>query len=61
MKYLDTKEFAAKHGITPGRVRQLLAEGRVYPADKVGGTWLLYGNSVIVAPHHRHGTTTSTA
>ena len=55
MEYFDTKEFAAKHGITAGRVRQLLAEGRIYPARKVGSVWLLYGNSVIVAPHDRHG------
>lgn len=60
MIYLGTKEFAEKHNITPGRVRQLLAEGRIYPAHKVGSVWLLYGNSVIVAPHDRHGGTTIT-
>lgn len=55
MRYLTTKEFGEKHGITPGRVRQLLAQGRVYPSQKVGSVWLLYGNSVIIAPHDRHG------
>jgi hypothetical protein len=53
-RYMTTREFGAKHNISDSRVRQLLRENRVFPAEKVSPRlWLIYPNAVIVAPYHR--------
>jgi hypothetical protein len=49
------KALAVMLGITPGRIHQLILEGRVYPCRKTGASWVMLGNSVIIAPHDRHG------
>ncbi len=54
MKMYSTAEFARKHGVSDSRIRQLLLEDRIFPRQKLGsGQWILYGNSVIVAPYER--------
>ena len=54
MKLYTTKEFAEKHGVSDSRIRQLLAEERIFPHQKLGnGRWVMFGNSVIVAPYDR--------
>lgn len=54
MKLYGTKEFAAKHGVSDSRIRQLLLEDRIFPHHKLGnGRWILFENSVIVAPYDR--------
>ena len=53
MKYFDTKEFATKHGITPGRVGQLLVEGRIFPVKKVGRGWIIASNATVIRPPER--------
>jgi hypothetical protein len=45
----STKTFGAKHGISDARVRQLLRNGRIYPAEKIGDMlWIIYPNAVII-------------
>ena len=39
MEYMTTKEAEEKWNISERRIRQLLAEGRIEGAVKVGGTW----------------------
>ena len=39
MKYMATKEAEAKWNISERRIRQLLDEGRIEGAVKVGSTW----------------------
>jgi hypothetical protein len=52
MKGYSTTTFAKKHGISGSRVRQLLREGRIYPAQKVGErTWYIWDNAVIIPPY----------
>lgn len=54
MKMYSTKEFAEKHGVSDSRIRQLLLEDRIFPRQKLGcGRWIMFGNSVIVAPYER--------
>ncbi len=54
MKVYITAEFARKHGVSDSRIRQLIAENRVFPRQKLGnGRWIMFGNSVIVAPYER--------
>jgi hypothetical protein len=54
MKLYTTKEFAQKHGVSDSRIRQLLAEERIFPYQKLGnGRYVMYSNSVIVAPYER--------
>ena len=54
MKLYSTKEFAEKHGVSDSRIRQLLLEDRIFPRQKLGnGRWIMFGNSVIVAPYDR--------
>ncbi len=54
MKLYSTAEFARKHGVSDSRIRQLIAEDRVFPRQKLGdGRHLMFENSVIVAPHER--------
>lgn len=50
----STKEFARKHGVSDSRIRQLLLEDRIFPRQKLGNSqWILFGNSVIIAPYER--------
>ena len=54
MKLFSTRQFAEKHGVSDSRIRQLLLEDRIFPRQKLGnGTWILFSNSVIVAPYER--------
>ena len=54
MKLYSTRQFAEKHGVSDSRIRQLLLEDRIFPRQKLGnGYWILFGNSVIVAPYDR--------
>ena len=54
MKLYTTKEFAEKHGVSDSRIRQLLAEERIFPHQKLSnGRYVMYSNSVIVAPYER--------
>jgi hypothetical protein len=54
MKTYSTSQFARKHGVSDSRIRQLLAEERIFPYQKLGsGQWILFSNSVIVAPYDR--------
>jgi hypothetical protein len=49
-----TKEFAEKHGVSDSRIRQLLAEERIFPYQKLGnGRYVKYSKSVIVASYER--------
>lgn len=38
---LTTQEFAKRLGVSPGRVRQFLVQGRLPHAVKVAGAWLI--------------------
>ena len=51
MQLFSAKEAAERWGISEVWLRELCRKGRVAPCDKVGGTWLIYGNSVILDPH----------
>jgi len=54
MKLYSTAEFARKHGVSDSRIRQLIAEDRVFPRQKLGnGRHIMFANSVIVAPYER--------
>jgi hypothetical protein len=54
MKILSPSQFAQKHGVSASRIRQLLAEDRICPRQKTAsGHWILFANSVIVAPYDR--------
>jgi len=54
MEAYSTSQFARKHGVSDSRIRQLLAEERIFPYQKLGsGQWILFSNSVIVAPYER--------
>jgi hypothetical protein len=54
MKIYSTADFARKHGVSDSRIRQLIAEDRIFPRQKLGnGRWIMFGNSVIVAPYDR--------
>jgi hypothetical protein len=56
MEILGTSQFGAKHGVSASRIRQLLAEDRIFPRQKTAsGHWILFANRVIVAPHARPG------
>jgi hypothetical protein len=40
--------------MTDGRIPQLLLEARIFTRQKLGnGRWIMFGNSVIVAPYDR--------
>jgi len=54
MQLFSVKEAAERWGISEVWLRELCRKGRVALCDKVGGTWLIYGNSVILDPHERH-------
>jgi len=54
MEAYSTSQFARKHGVSDSPIRQLLAEERIFPYQKLGsGQWILFSNSVIVAPYER--------
>ncbi len=54
MKIYSTAEFAQKHGVSDSRIRQLIAEDRVFPRQKLAnGRYIMFANSVIVAPYDR--------
>ena len=53
MKLYSTKEFAKKHGVSSSRVRQLLLQGRIYPAERLSSGWIIYPNAVVVPPFER--------
>lgn len=40
MALLSVKEYAARHGQDGGRVRLLIAQGRI-PAKKIGSQWAI--------------------
>jgi hypothetical protein len=51
MEIYNPSQFAEKHGVSASRIRQLLAEDRIFPRQKTAsGHWILFANSVIVAP-----------
>lgn len=39
--YLTVAEVAAALGVSTGRVRQLLGQGRIYGARKLGRDWMI--------------------
>jgi hypothetical protein len=52
MQLYSPAQFGAKHGVSASRIRQLLAEDRIFPRQKIAsGHWILFSNSVIVAPY----------
>jgi hypothetical protein len=54
LKHYNTRQFAEKHGVWDSRIRQLLLEDRIWPRQKLGnGQWILFSNSVIVAPYEQ--------
>ena len=54
LRVYSTAAFAKKHGVSDSRIRQLLLEDRIFPRQKLGnGRWIMYENSVIVAPYER--------
>ncbi|CAA9395403.1 MAG: hypothetical protein AVDCRST_MAG22-852 [uncultured Rubrobacteraceae bacterium] len=54
MTLYSTKDFARKHEVSDFRIRQLIAEDRIFPRQKLGdGRHLLFHNSVIVPAHER--------
>jgi hypothetical protein len=54
MEIYSTSQFAEMHGVSTSRIRQLLAEERVFPYQKSSnGRWILFSNSVVVAPYDR--------
>jgi hypothetical protein len=56
MEIYSPSQFAKKHGESASRIRQLLAEERIFPRQKsASGYWILFPNSVIVAPYERPG------
>ena len=46
MEYMTTKDAVTKWNISERRIRQLLAEGRIEGAIKVGNSWNIPSNSV---------------
>jgi hypothetical protein len=54
LKVYSMANFARKYGVCDSRVRQLLLEGRIFPHQKLGnGRWIMFGNSVVMAPYDR--------
>lgn len=52
-KRLNTTQFAAKHGVSTGRIRQLAIAGRIPEAEKVGHSWVFPENARILHPPER--------
>lgn len=56
MEIYSPAQFGEKHGVSASRIRQLLAEDRIFPRQKTAsGHWILFANTVIVAPYTRPG------
>ena len=53
VEYLTTAEFAARLGITPGRVKQLKAQG-VIKADRFGPRTLRFASSELARARKRN-------
>ena len=54
MQIYSPSQFAEKHGVSSSRIRKLLAEERIFPYQKTSnGRYILFANSVIVAPYDR--------
>ncbi|HLL39012.1 MAG TPA: hypothetical protein VK357_05015, partial [Rubrobacteraceae bacterium] len=54
LKIYSTAEFARKHGVSDSRIRQLIAEDRVFPRQRLDdGRYIMFANSVIVPPYDR--------
>jgi hypothetical protein len=54
LKIYSTASFARKHGVSDSRIRQLIAEDRVFPRQRLAnGRYIMFANSVIVAPYER--------
>jgi len=54
MEIYSPAQVAEKHGVSASRIRQLLAEERIFPYQKSSnGRWILFANSVVVAPYDR--------
>jgi hypothetical protein len=54
MEIYSPSQFAQKHGVSASRIRQLLAEERIFPYQKTSnGRYILFANSLIVAPYER--------
>jgi hypothetical protein len=54
MEIYSPSQFAEKHGVSASRVRQLLRGQRIFPYQKSStGRYVLFANSVIVAPYER--------
>lgn len=52
MEICSPSQFAEKHGVSASRIRQLLAEEHIFPYQKCSnGRYILFPNSVIVAPY----------
>lgn len=52
---IAVKQFAARHGVTPLRVRQFIAEGRIAGAKKLGRDWFIPERAVIRPPANPRG------
>ena len=50
---LPVAKFAARIGVSPSRVRQLCAVGRVSGARKVGKVWVVPADAYIIPAHRR--------
>jgi hypothetical protein len=48
-------EMVERLNVSPRLVRCLAAQGRIYPAKKTRGGWLLYANSTVIRPFERAG------
>ena len=56
MEIYSPAQFARKHGVSESQIRQLLAQERIFPYQKSSnGRYVLFQNSVIVAPYERSG------
>jgi hypothetical protein len=54
MKIYNPVQFASKHGVSASRIRQLLSQERLFPYQKSSnGRYILFANSVIVAPYEK--------
>lgn len=57
-KMLNTTQFARSKGVTPGRIRQLIAEDRIPEAFRVGDSprspWVIPENARILYPPERN-------
>lgn len=52
---ITVNQFSEKHGVSPMRVRQLIAEGRIAGAKKVARDWMIPNRAVIRPPANPRG------